>query len=77
MKIYWFLWEFNNKITKYFLILVEVDKHMIDYVLNNLDISNNDKIFIIYNSKLDNFDFCRYINNKYPNIYLIKIKYQY
>ena len=37
------------------------EKCMIEYVLDNLIYSNEDKIFIIYNSKLDNYDFNIYI----------------
>jgi len=50
------------------------DKCMIDYVLDNLNIQEEDKIFIIYNSSLDNFNFPEYIITKYPSINLIKIK---
>jgi beta-phosphoglucomutase-like phosphatase (HAD superfamily)/dTDP-glucose pyrophosphorylase len=49
------------------------EKCMIEYVLDNLIYSNEDKIFIIYNSKLDNYDFNIYICNKYPFIQLIKV----
>ena len=49
------------------------EKCMIDYVLDNINYTNDDKIFIIYNTNLDNFDFSKYINNKYPSINLIKI----
>jgi HAD superfamily hydrolase (TIGR01509 family) len=50
-----------------------LDKCMINYVLDNLNYQDNNKIFIIYNKKLDNFDFSKYIKNKYPFIHLIKI----
>jgi HAD superfamily hydrolase (TIGR01509 family) len=51
-----------------------LDKCMIEYVLDNLTISNNnDKIFIIYNVSLDSYDFYQYIGNKYPSIQFIKI----
>ena len=50
------------------------DKSIIEYVLDNLTISIDDKIFIIYNEKLDNFDFSNYILTKYSYINLIKIK---
>jgi HAD superfamily hydrolase (TIGR01509 family) len=49
------------------------EKRMIDYVLNNLNISNNNNIFIIYNKNLDNYDFSNYFLEKYPFIKLIKI----
>jgi HAD superfamily hydrolase (TIGR01509 family) len=49
------------------------EKCMIEYVLDNLNITKNDKIFIIYNLCLDNFEFSNYIMKKYPFIHLIKI----
>ena len=49
------------------------EKCMIDYVIDNLYISNNDKVFIIYNKNLNNYDFNQYINTKFPFINLIKI----
>ena len=49
------------------------EKCMIEYVLDNLKTSNIDKIFIIYNNKLDDFNFSKYINTKYPFIHLINI----
>ena len=48
------------------------EKSMIEYVIDNL-ILNEDKVFIIYNYTLDNYNFSNYINNKYPYINLIKI----
>lgn len=50
------------------------DKSMIQYTLDNLNISTEDKIFIIYNENLDNFDFYNFIVTRYPFIILIKIK---
>jgi HAD superfamily hydrolase (TIGR01509 family) len=49
------------------------DKCMIEYVIDNLKYCQDDKIFIIYNYKLDDFNFNVYIKNKYPFINLIKI----
>ena len=49
------------------------DKCMIEYVIDNLTITNNDNIFIIYNNNLDNFDFSKFILNKYPFIQVIPI----
>ena len=49
------------------------EKSMIEYVLDNLNINNNDKIFIIYNKYLETYNFSKYINSKYPFINLIKI----
>ena len=48
------------------------EKCMIEYVLDNLTITDN-KIFIIYNLNLDNFGFSEYILNKYSFVHLIKI----
>ena len=50
------------------------EKSMIEYVLDNLNISNDDKIFIIYNEYLDNFDFSNFVLTKYSYINLVKIK---
>jgi len=50
-----------------------LDKCMIEYVLDNLTISSDDHIFIIYNEKLDNYNFSQYISKKYPFIHFIKI----
>jgi HAD superfamily hydrolase (TIGR01509 family) len=49
------------------------DKCMIEYVLDNLFISNNDKIFIIYNVGLDNYNFSNFIHSKYSFVHLIPI----
>jgi hypothetical protein len=49
------------------------EKCMIEYVLDNLSFSKDDKIFIIYNSKLEKYDFSKTIHNKYPMIQLIEI----
>lgn len=52
------------------------DKEMIFYVLDNLNISSNDKVFIIYKQDLDAFDFSKCIENKYSSVYFIPITYQ-
>jgi len=49
------------------------EKTMIEYVFDNLTISINDKVFIIYNTKLDNYNFSEYIISKYPFIHLVEI----
>jgi len=49
------------------------DKCIIEYVLDNLLLLHNIKVFIIYNKKLDDYDFSQFINNKYPFIQLITI----
>ena len=49
------------------------DKPMIEYVIDNIKLTEDDIVFIIYNYGLDNYDFSSIINNKYKNIHLIKI----
>ena len=48
------------------------DKFMIEYILDNISISSEDKVFIIYNFNL-NLDTNEHITDKYPFINLIKI----
>jgi HAD superfamily hydrolase (TIGR01509 family) len=49
------------------------EKCMIDYVIDNLYISDKDHVFIIYNANLDNYQFSTYIHERYPFIQLINI----
>ena len=49
------------------------EKTMIEYVIDNLECEQDDKIFIIYNSKLDNDGFSDFIKSKYSTIHLIEI----
>lgn len=49
------------------------EKHMIEYVLTNLVTTKDDKIFIIYNSNLDKYNFLNIISTFYPHIKLITI----
>ena len=49
------------------------EKNMIEYVIDNISITKNDKVFIIYNKKLNDNNFDQYVNKKYPFINLIKI----
>jgi HAD superfamily hydrolase (TIGR01509 family) len=49
------------------------EKTMIEYVLDNLSLNNEDKIFIIYNFKLNDYNFFNYIKQKYNFIELIEI----
>jgi len=51
-------------------------KEMIFHVLDNLFLSNKDKIFIVYNIELDKSNFSKIITSKYPTISLIPIIYQ-
>ena len=41
------------------------DKNMIEYVIDNINITENDVIFIIYNKSLDVYKFCDIISEKY------------
>lgn len=50
-----------------------LDKCMIEYVLDNLTIAENDKVFIIYNSQLNSHNFSEFITSKYSYIHLIEI----
>ena len=50
-----------------------LDKEILFYVIDNLVIDNDDKIFIIYNKDLDDYDFSNIIKNKYININLIRL----
>ena len=51
-------------------------KEMIFYVLDNLQFSNDDHVFIVYNTELDKSNFSNIIKYKYPDIHLIPINYQ-
>jgi HAD superfamily hydrolase (TIGR01509 family) len=52
------------------------EKTMIEYVLDNINTSftKYDKLFIIYNKNLDNFNFKDIIISKYPKCKLIKLE---
>jgi len=63
----------NNGYTQPKPLIQILDKYMIEYVLDNLNISSKDNIFIIYNLKLDNYYFSNIITKKYPFVNLIKI----
>jgi len=52
------------------------NKEMIFHVLDNLNTSPNDNIFIIYKHDLDVFHFSNCIKNKYPSIHFVPITYQ-
>jgi NDP-sugar pyrophosphorylase family protein len=57
--------------------LIEIfNKHMIFYVLDNLKIDKDDKVFIIYKDNLDDYNFSNIISSKYPFINLLSINYQ-
>jgi hypothetical protein len=47
---------------------------MIQYVLDNLNYTKEDKLFIIYNKSLDGQNFSSFINKVYPFINLIKLE---
>ena len=40
---------------------------------SKLNVIDTDKVFIVYNSKLNKYDFSKYVNSKYPFIHLIEI----
>jgi HAD superfamily hydrolase (TIGR01509 family) len=52
------------------------EKTMIEYVIDNIkhSFTLEDKLFIIYNNNLDNFNFKDFIINKYPKCKLIKLE---
>lgn len=52
------------------------NKEMILHVIDNLNVSDKDGIFIIYNIDFDKFNFSEIITKKYPQISLIPINYQ-
>jgi len=51
-----------------------LNKEILFYVIDNLNIKKEDNVFIIYNKYLDEYNFATIIKNKYPNIYLIKLE---
>jgi len=53
-----------------------LNKEMIFYVLDNLKFTNDDKIFIIYFSELDKYNFTNILGKKYPEITFIPVSYQ-
>jgi beta-phosphoglucomutase-like phosphatase (HAD superfamily)/choline kinase len=52
------------------------EKEMILYVLDNLKLNKDDKIFMIYHNNLEEYNFENIILNKYPKISLIKLNKQ-
>lgn len=50
------------------------EKTMIEYVLDNLSVAEIDIIFIIYNKRLDPYNFCETIQQKYQNVKLIRLE---
>ena len=53
-----------------------LNKEMIFYVLDNLKLNENDKVFIFYHFILDEHNFKIIIENKYKHIILIQINFQ-
>jgi dTDP-glucose pyrophosphorylase len=49
-------------------------KEILFYVIDNLNLKDEDNIFIIYNKYLDKYNFSNIIKIKYPNIHLIKLE---
>lgn len=52
-----------------------LEKEILFYVIDNLDIHLEDKVYIIYNQELDIYHFSEIIKEKYPFIELIKLNY--
>lgn len=50
-------------------------KEMIFHVLDSIKLQENDKLYIIYKSDLDRWNFCSSIKNKYPNTILIPLSH--
>jgi beta-phosphoglucomutase-like phosphatase (HAD superfamily)/choline kinase len=50
-----------------------LEKEILFYVIDNLDIHDEDKVFIIYNNELDLYNFKELILKKYPFINLIRL----
>ena len=50
-----------------------LDKRMIEYVIDNLTLTSEDKVFIIYNRNLKSHGFLEFISSRYPFINLIDI----
>jgi dTDP-glucose pyrophosphorylase len=50
------------------------DKQMIQYVLDNLHITEKDIVYIIYNNYLENHGFVSFMNTTYPYIHLIRLE---
>jgi NDP-sugar pyrophosphorylase family protein len=49
------------------------NKLMIENVIDSLDIHPEDKLFIIYHTSLDNYEFSKILTEKYKHIHLIPI----
>ena len=49
------------------------EKRMIQYVIDNISIETDDKVFIIYNNYLDKFSFSDFITKTYPFIQLVRL----
>jgi HAD superfamily hydrolase (TIGR01509 family) len=57
-------------------IIKILHKEMIFYLLDNLELHSDDKIFIIYFTDLDRYNFKDIISAKYPDIHFIPLYYQ-
>jgi HAD superfamily hydrolase (TIGR01509 family) len=57
-------------------IIPILNKEMIFYVLDNLDLQSDDKIFIIYSADLDKYNFRNIVSKKYQNTRFISLNYQ-
>jgi len=57
-------------------IIKVLNKEMIFYVLDNLDLQSDDKVFIIYSADLDKYNFKNIVGDKYPDTHFISLNYQ-
>lgn len=65
----------KSKYSEFKPLIKILDKEMIFYVLDNLNLHEEDNIFIIYNNLLDKHNFCQTIKNYIKkNIYLVKLE---
>jgi len=63
----------NDGYTKPKPLIKIFGKEMIYYLIDNLKIDKDDKIYIIYHHDLDKYNFKEKIHNRYKNITLIKL----
>jgi len=63
----------KEKYTKPKPLIDVLGKSMVQQVIDSLVINKNDKIILIYNEFLDNYNFSSIMKNKYQNILLIKL----
>ena len=67
---------YKNGFTQPKPLIAIFNKPMIYYVLDNLNLNADDKVFVIYSSELDKYEFTSIVTKKYNFIQFIPIKYQ-